>query len=75
MYAIAQTTPYRPTIVHVLLFSEKPSMNRITPIFFGLIIMGATGVASIFGGIALLLFFLALGVAAIADRAFELRHR
>lgn len=50
-------------------------MIRITPIFFGLIFMAATSVASVFGLIALLLFILTLGILVIAERAFRLRHK
>lgn len=49
--------------------------NRITPIFFGIIFISAVAIASVFGGVGLLLFLLTLGALIIGERAFVLRRR
>lgn len=49
--------------------------NRITPVFFAIIFMGAIATTSLFGGVALLLFLLMLGAVVIGERAFVLRRR
>jgi high-affinity Fe2+/Pb2+ permease len=49
--------------------------NRITPVFFAIVFMGAIATTSVFGGFALLLFLLVLSAVMIGERAFALRQR
>nr|WP_324257976.1 hypothetical protein [Cellvibrio fontiphilus] len=49
--------------------------KRIKPVLFSIFFITAIGIASHFGGFALLLFFVVLSAFVIAERAFALRRK
>jgi uncharacterized membrane protein YjgN (DUF898 family) len=75
MYVSAQTTLKHHQRIHYFAIGGKIMSNRITPVFFAIVFMGAIATTSVFGGFALLLFLLVLSAVMIGERAFALRQR
>jgi hypothetical protein len=71
MYAIEQTTPKSLTEVFLILIKR---MKMVGMIGFMLIILGATGFASVYGWGGLLTFLLLATIAALLTRARQLRR-
>jgi hypothetical protein len=75
MYVSVQTTPKHHRRIYYFAIGGKIMSDRITPVFFAIVFMGAIATMSLFGGVALLLFLLMLGAVVIGERAFVLRRR